>query len=277
MLQPRLRASFRVLERAFAPSLLSSQQPTFHQGVPSAIAPATSLYSSPSSSSSSSLLTRFLLPRSQLRYASHASQGAANQKARDPPGKRLGAKKGAEEYVVPGNIIYRQRGTKWFPGENCAMGRDHTIYATEAGYVKYYMDPERHPKRKYIGVCFERDGTLPTPRNAPTKRRLNMIAVPRQVQVSETSVESDAATGTTSVTHVEASKTELPLRPGYMYREANWEIGRAAEKAGIKVKEFNRKNRWLAWRKRKARAERVAQMKSLKSRKKAAKKAKAGR
>jgi len=78
-----------------------------------------------------------------------------------------------------------------------------------------------------------------------------MIAVPRQPESSETT-----------------DSTEPQLRPGYMYREANWEIGRAAEKAGIKVPEFDRKDRWLAWRKRKARAERVAQMKSLKKQKK---------
>lgn len=271
MLQPRLRASFRVLERVFAPSLLrSAQQPAF-QGVPSIAASATA-FSSPSSSSSSSLL-RLLLPRCQLRYASHASQGAANRHARDPPGKRLGAKKTGGEYVIPGNIIYRQRGTKWFPGENCAMGRDHTIYATEAGYVRYYLDPERHPKRKYIGVCFEKDGTLPTPRNAPTKRRLNMIAVPRQqVQVSSSS--TSVTIGENGEAAAAQQTTELQLRPGYMYREANWEIGRAAEKAGIKVKEFDPKNRWLAWRKRKARAERAAQMKSLKNKKKSSKKKK---
>jgi large subunit ribosomal protein L27 len=161
------------------------------------------------------------------------------------------------------------------------MGRDHTIYATEAGYVKYYLDPERHPKRKYIGVCFERDGTLPTPRNAPTRRRLNMVSVPRQqVEVTETTVvESDAnVTKITDVKGATLAKTpDLPLRPGYMYREANWQIGRAAEKAGITAKEFNRNNRWLAWRKRKARAERAAQMKSLKNKKKSSKKAKAGR
>jgi large subunit ribosomal protein L27 len=182
--------------------------------------------------------------------------------------------------VVPGNIIYRQRGTKWFPGENCAMGRDHTIHATEAGYVKYYVDPERHPKRKYIGVCFERDGALPTPRHLPTKRRLNMIAVPTQVQESQlvgvaenitttmaVARDFDGGDATQSETAV-AATMDLPLRPGYMYREANWQIGRSAEKAGIKVQEFSRKNRWLAWRKRNAHAERAAQMKSLKNKKK---------
>jgi large subunit ribosomal protein L27 len=228
------------------------------------------------SSSSPSQFSRSILPSLQVRYASHATQGRANAKARDPAGKRLGAKKSGEQYVVPGNIIFKQRGTKWFPGENCGMGRDHTIYATEAGYVKYYLDPELHPKRKYIGVSFEREGTLPTPRNAPTRRRLNMVSVPR-VEVAELhtgivaevdGVEGAAPEGLTGAT------ADLPLRPGYMYREANWQIGRAAEKAGITAKRFNRNNRWLAWRKRQARAQRAAQMKSLKGKKKVAKKGK---
>ncbi|KAL1850350.1 54S ribosomal protein L2 mitochondrial [Paecilomyces lecythidis] len=280
MLQPRLRAPFRVLERAFAPSLLSS----------SPLQSSQSFLSRTTSASPSSILkpTSSLpfLPLSIFRHASHATQGRANAKARDPAGKRLGAKKTGEQYVIPGNIIFRQRGTKWFPGENCAMGRDHTIYATEAGYVKYYLDPERHPNRKYIGVSFERDGILPTPRNAPTKRRLNMVEAPR-VEVSEMAVESDLVTvedgttvahvGATERANLPAAKTEVQLRPGYMYREANWQIGRAAEKAGITAKEFDRRNRWMAWRKRKARAERAAQMKSLKNKKKASKKGKGGR
>lgn len=70
------------------------------------------------------------------------------------------------------------------------------------------------------------------------------------------------------------ANNNLQLRPGYMYREANWQIGRAAEKAGITAKQFNRKNRWLAWRKRQDRAQRAAQMKSLKGKKKASKKGK---
>jgi hypothetical protein len=163
------------------------------------------------------------------------------------------------------------------------MGRDHTIFATEAGYVKYYLDPERHPKRKYIGVCFEREGTLPTPRNAPTRRRLNMRAVPRVEPLGTVSDLTTMPGEPTTVVDVEAAarqalpdaQSTLPLRPGYMYREANWQIGRAAEKAGITAKEFDRGNRWMAWRKRQERAQRVAQMKSLKGKKKAGKKNKA--
>lgn len=56
----------------------------------------------------------------QRRNASHQAQGRANG-AKDGPGKRLGAKKSAGEYVVPGNIIFKQRGTHWFPGDHCTM------------------------------------------------------------------------------------------------------------------------------------------------------------
>lgn len=83
--------------------------------------------------------------------------------------------------MISGNIIFRQRGTDWFPGDNCAMGRDHTIYATESGFMKYYKDPEKHPKRQFIGVVFKRDQVLPLPRNAHRRRRLGMLAVKMEV------------------------------------------------------------------------------------------------
>ncbi|KAF7115136.1 hypothetical protein CNMCM5793_001370 [Aspergillus hiratsukae] len=274
MLQPRLLTPLRALERTLASSLRSSQ--AIHHPSRSSLLFQRTPISAPSP------ISKFLLPLSQVRHASHATQGTANRHSRDPAGKRLGAKRTGGEYVVPGCIIFRQRGTKWFPGENCAMGRDHTIYATEAGYVRYYLDPERHPDRKYIGVCFEKEGKLPTPRNAPTRRKLNRIAVARIPDGPEAVAQSDLVAtidNGTTVSSVEATNaaTGPQLRPGYMYREANWVIGRAAEKAGITAKPYRRKNRWLAWRKRQARAERAAQMKSLKSKKKAAKKGKGGR
>ncbi|KAI9933333.1 hypothetical protein ASPWEDRAFT_43119 [Aspergillus wentii DTO 134E9] len=277
MLQPRLLAPFRVLERSFAPSLRASQQ--LYR--PQSVLQRTLSAPSPISKSTTSLPT--LLSLSQVRHASHASQGTANRHSRDPAGKRLGAKRTGGEYVVPGCIIFRQRGSKWFPGENCAMGRDHTIYATEAGYVRYYLDPERHSDRKYIGICFEKEGKLPTPRNAPTRRKLNRVAVHRVFESAEAPAQSDLVASVTeegtmvSSVGAEDASTGSQLRPGYMYREANWQIGRAAEKAGITAKEYNSKNRWMAWRKRQARADRAAQMKSLKNKKKGSKKAKGGR
>lgn len=277
MLQPRLLTSLRALGGAIARpttpiTRLLPQQSTSQSLLPRTASAATT----PSPILSSNLP---LFSFSQVRHASHSAQGAANKHSRDPAGKRLGAKRTGGEYVVPGCIIFRQRGTKWFPGENCAMGRDHTIYATEAGYVRYYLDPERHSERKYIGIVFEKEGKLPTPRNAPTRRKLNRVAVPRLPEIIEegqsdlTVVMNESGTTVGDVAAVDAGAGKQ-LRPGYMWREANWQIGRAAEKAGITAEPYKKDNRWLAWRKRQARAERVAQMKSLKNKKKASKKAK---
>lgn len=59
---------------------------------------------------------------SQKRNASHQAQGRANG-AKDGAGKRLGAKKTGGEYVIPGNILFKQRGTHWFPGDHAFMVR----------------------------------------------------------------------------------------------------------------------------------------------------------
>jgi large subunit ribosomal protein L27 len=158
------------------------------------------------------------------------------------------------------------------------MGRDHTIYATESGYVKYYKDPERHPKRQYIGVVFERSQVLPLPRNAMRRRRLGMVAqkmelfsetAPSPISFKAEAVETleagevadAAATLNVKVKgpspKIKERKGEegrdLTLRPGYMYREANWQIGRAAERAGIQVRKFKPRDRWTAWKKTEAR------------------------
>ncbi|KAL4927785.1 mitochondrial 54S ribosomal protein bL27m [Aspergillus undulatus] len=273
VLQPRLLTPLRALGGA-----ITRSQTPITRLVPTQ--PSQSILLRTLSATTPSLL-KSNLPRftiSQVRHASHSAQGAANRHSRDPAGKRLGAKRTGGEYVVPGCIIFRQRGTKWFPGENCAMGRDHTIYATEAGYVRYYLDPQRHSERKYIGIVFEKEGTLPTPRNAPTRRKLNRVSVPMLPVVEEqpdlTVVSGDNTGTVVGTVGAEQLAIGKQLRPGYMWREANWQIGRAAENAGITAKPHKRNNRWLAWRKRQARAARVAEMKSLRKKKKASKKAK---
>lgn len=68
----------------------------------------------------------------------------------------------------------------WHPGENALKGRDHTIHAAVEGYVKYYRDPQLHPTRQYIGVAFNRNDTLPYPKDAPRRRKLGMVAVTRK-------------------------------------------------------------------------------------------------
>ncbi|MCB1518794.1 MAG: 50S ribosomal protein L27 [Hyphomicrobiaceae bacterium] len=67
----------------------------------------------------------------------HKKAGGSSRNGRDTAGRRLGVKKFGGEAVIPGNIIIRQRGTKWHPGDNVGMGKDHTIYALEAGEVSF--------------------------------------------------------------------------------------------------------------------------------------------
>ena len=67
----------------------------------------------------------------------HKKAGGSSRNGRDSAGRRLGVKKFGGEIVVPGNIIVRQRGTKLHPGDNVGMGKDHTIFATAAGRVRF--------------------------------------------------------------------------------------------------------------------------------------------
>ncbi|KAK7740994.1 54S ribosomal protein L2 mitochondrial [Cytospora paraplurivora] len=115
------------------------------------------------------------------RFASVKSQGAYRIPNKKTLPKKLGAKKSGDQYVVTGNIIFKQRGTMWHPGENALKGRDHTIHAAVSGYVKYYRDPKLHPTRQYIGVAFNREDTLPYPKDEPRRRKLGMVAVTRKV------------------------------------------------------------------------------------------------
>ena len=63
--------------------------------------------------------------------------GGSSRNGRDSAGRRLGIKKYSGAIVIPGNIIARQRGTKWHPGENVGLGKDHTIFSLIEGSVKF--------------------------------------------------------------------------------------------------------------------------------------------
>ncbi len=68
----------------------------------------------------------------------HKKAGGSSRNGRDSPGQRLGVKKFGGEIVVSGNIIVRQRGTKFHPGSHVGMGRDHTLFAVVDGAVKFH-------------------------------------------------------------------------------------------------------------------------------------------
>ena len=67
----------------------------------------------------------------------HKKAGGYSRNGRDSAGRRLGVKKFGGETVLAGNIIVRQRGTKWYPGAGVGMGKDHTLFALEAGAVAF--------------------------------------------------------------------------------------------------------------------------------------------
>lgn len=79
----------------------------------------------------------------------HKKAGGSSRNGRDSDGRRLGVKKYGGENVVSGNIIVRQRGTKFYPGINVGMGKDHTLFATAEGTVTFKRKAEG---RTYVHV-----------------------------------------------------------------------------------------------------------------------------
>jgi large subunit ribosomal protein L27 len=79
----------------------------------------------------------------------HKKAGGSSRNGRDSAGRRLGVKKFGGENVLAGNIIVRQRGTKWYPGAGVGIGKDHTLFALTDGRVSF-----RDGKlgRKYVCV-----------------------------------------------------------------------------------------------------------------------------
>ncbi|MEO1958254.1 MAG: 50S ribosomal protein L27 [Nautiliaceae bacterium] len=84
----------------------------------------------------------------------HKKGQGSTQNNRDSAGRRLGIKKFGGEFVKAGNIIVRQRGTKYHPGNNVGMGKDHTIYALIDGYVKFEI---KDKDRKKVSVYPTKD------------------------------------------------------------------------------------------------------------------------
>ncbi len=75
--------------------------------------------------------------------------GGSSRNGRDSAGRRLGIKMSGGSRVIPGNIILRQRGTTWHPGEGVGMGKDHTIFALVEGTVEFL---EKAGGRTYVSV-----------------------------------------------------------------------------------------------------------------------------
>jgi len=79
----------------------------------------------------------------------HKKAGGSSRNGRDSAGRRLGVKKFGGQEVIGGNIIVRQRGTKFYPGSNVGIGKDHTLFALSAGRVRFH---DGKLGRKYVSV-----------------------------------------------------------------------------------------------------------------------------
>ena len=79
----------------------------------------------------------------------HKKAGGSSRNGRDTIGRRLGVKKFGGQPVIPGNIIIRQRGTKYHPGDNVGIGKDHTIFAISEGRVNF---ARKAKGRVYVSV-----------------------------------------------------------------------------------------------------------------------------
>lgn len=79
----------------------------------------------------------------------HKKAGGSSRNGRDSAGRRLGVKRFGGENVIAGNIIVRQRGTKWHPGAGVGLGKDHTIFAVVDGTVSFHT---KAAGRTYVSV-----------------------------------------------------------------------------------------------------------------------------
>ncbi len=79
----------------------------------------------------------------------HKKSGGSSRNGRDSESKRLGVKRFGGEKVLAGNILVRQRGTKFWPGDNVGLGRDHTLFATAHGAVKFTT---KRDDRCYVSI-----------------------------------------------------------------------------------------------------------------------------
>ena len=79
----------------------------------------------------------------------HKKSGGSSRNGRDSESKRLGVKKYGGEHVLAGNILVRQRGTEFHPGDNVGLGRDHTLFALTEGEVKFSV---KRNERRFVSV-----------------------------------------------------------------------------------------------------------------------------
>ncbi|KAK9898363.1 hypothetical protein P389DRAFT_32808 [Cystobasidium minutum MCA 4210] len=139
----------------------------------------------------------------QIRTATKRG-GGSTKNNRSSAGRRLGVKRFGGQYVKAGEILLRQRGTSWWPGQHVGMGRDHTLFALEPGYVRMYKEPrtaKQTPGSKNILQA-------PSFRNMISHNPATGQAIPVSPQTSASSTTSSTSFSTSS----EAAETTAGTR-----------------------------------------------------------------
>lgn len=137
----------------------------------------------------------------QTRNSAKRGGGTAKN-TRNNPGKRLGIKRYGNTFVSAGEILVRQRGTEWHPGENVGRGRDHTLFATVPGFVRYYRAPSLPPAAG----------------GAPAQELALRTPAPRPVRAAFPEARKPHPSSTKRLRHfvgvVLSSDQQLPRQPG---------------------------------------------------------------
>lgn len=123
-----------------------------------------------------SLLTRFPMSTTFVRTATKKAKGSSRN-GRDSVGRRLGPKVSDGEFVQTGNVLVRQRGTKFLPGLGVGCGRDHTLFALEDGLARFVRARPRPDKER--GRVYLRIEPPPPERQPSIERKLRRLAQKR--------------------------------------------------------------------------------------------------
>jgi large subunit ribosomal protein L27 len=133
----------------------------------------------------------------------HKKGGGSSRNGRDSNSQRLGVKRYGGQLVVPGNILIRQRGTKFFAGENVMMGKDHTLFATAEGYV-VFEKPYRG--KRFISVYPE---LTPVGNGSAPAKKLEPMSVGELTKIAKTAPKAKAAADPAPAKEAPASEATL--------------------------------------------------------------------
>jgi|GEM_PF-195672 len=142
----------------------------------------------------------------------HTKAAGGAKRNVDVAGKRLGLKKFGGEYVKAGNIVLRQRGTVFYPGLNTGIGRDHTIFATAAGFVAFRQMTGKRRTHKAVDVMPTTSHVIQIAATTPKKVYVEVAETEKAVKAPKAS-KTDAKAVAPKASKVVAEKPATKEKP----------------------------------------------------------------